>query len=220
MHTKHHYIYDIKERLNDYADDSELSLEYISFLIDETRALIIRQSYRGIVATVPNTIKQQVNLELELSQENEFVDLDDILKSTIALPRLIEGSKVNKALQVDNGSYKDIKFITVPVERFPYVGNNKYLRTYVYWTLGNDYKLYFTSGNARHKLLNDVRVHGVFENPKDAWELSPDYDVDVDFNDTTYPIDSDMWVKISDIIMKILLPKEQIQEDKVNDAND
>ena len=218
MYTKYHYIYDIKERLNDYSDDSEISTEHISFLIDEVRALIIKQSYQGIGASISNTITQQVNLTLELSQDNEFIDLDNILVSIDALPRLIESSNLSKYVTVDNGSYKNIKFIRVSNERFPYTGNNKYLRHFVYYTLGNDFKVYFNAQDPVHKLLQYARVFGVFENPEEAWKLSPDYDENVDFNDTIYPIDSDMWVKISDIILKMLMVKLQIPEDKINDA--
>ena len=220
MYTKYHYIYDIKERLNDYADDSELSIEHLGFLIDEVRALVIKQSYQGIGVNIPNTIKQQINLDLILDQDNIFASLNKILVSENALPKLIESSNQNKYITVDNGSYRNVKFIKSTNERFPYVGGNKFLQNIVYYTLGVDYKLYFTGGSSVHTLMENARVFGVFTNPKEAWEAGPNYNEDIDFNDTIYPIDSDMWVKISDIIFKMLAPKAQIQEDKLNNAND
>lgn len=220
MYTKNHYIYDIIERLNSFSDDTELSVEHISFLIDETRALVIKQSYQGIGTSIPRVIKQQINTTLTLDQENEFNTLDKILCTEDALPTLIESSIINKYLTVDNGSYKNLKFIRVPNERFPYVGNNKYLQNIVYYTLGVNNKLYFTGASSVYKLIEEARVFGVFLDPEDAWKLGPDYDSSTKFNDTIYPIDADMWVKISDILIKLLIPKLQAPEDKINNADD
>mgnify|MGYP000117689905 CR=1 FL=1 len=218
---KDFYIYDIKEDLRQYSDDSDISLSHISFLIDDTRALLLRQKYKNPGSIIPSSIKQRLHFDLEITDDNEFISLDTLLRTTTALPKLVESADFMRDIQIDGGGLADIKVILVPNQRFPYIGFNRFLSNLIYTTLGQDYKLYFKAGNTRYKTLQKIRVFGVFENPKEAWEASANYDSDVDFNsEVDYPIDLDMWVQMKDIIMQQYMRAMQIPEDKQNNADE
>lgn len=217
--NKTYYIYDIREALRQYSDDSDITNAHISFLIDDTRALLLRQKYKAVGSIIPNSIKQRLHLDLELADDNEFISLDSILRTENALPKLIESADYYRNIQIDGGSYTDVKFIFTTNERFPYVGTSKWLNNIIYTTLGQDYRLYFRAGNPRHKGLLKVRVFAPFEDPKTAWESSADYDSTKSFDDDiNYPIDLDMWIQMKEIILKQYVQSLQIPEDKVNNA--
>jgi hypothetical protein len=72
MNTKEYYIYDIFEALRQYSDDADISYEYISYLIDNNRALLLRQKYKEIGQIIPQGIRQRLHFELELADENVF----------------------------------------------------------------------------------------------------------------------------------------------------
>ena len=221
MNPKIYYIYDIREALRQFSDDSDITDDYISFLIDDTRALLLRQKYNAPGSIIPFSIRQRLHVDLELSDDNVFISIDKILRSVDPIPRLVESFNFMNHFWVDSGSYVNIKFVYVTPERFPFVGYNKWLQDVVYVTIGQDYRLYFQSANLKHRLLDKVRVYSIFENPKTAWEASADYNPNQTFeNDVIYPIDLDMWVTMKEIILKQMIATLQIPQDKNNNADE
>lgn len=221
MATRDYYIYDVIEAVRQYSDDSDISVEHVGFMIDTTRALLLRQKYANPGSIIPQRIRQRLHFTLELASENDLYDLDYNLRTINALPKLIENSSFVQALIVDGGSYYDYRFIYTSPERFRYVGNDKYLNNIIYVTLGQDYRLLFKSNIDKHKFLEKVRVFGIFEDPQAAWEASADYDADKDFNtEVDYPMDLDMWVQVKEIIVKQLLMAMQVPQDKNNNASE
>jgi hypothetical protein len=221
MSAKIYYIYDIRESLRQYSDDSDISDSHISFLIDDVRAMLLRQKYRDVGSKVPEAIKQRIHLNTELTEDNEFVSLDKILRTANAIPRLIESWELIHSIYIDAGGYKDLKFGFVDQNRFVYAGYDKHLRNLVYVTLGHHYKLYFTSSGEKYKLIEKIRLAAIFEDPKAAWEASADYDADLNFEeDVNYPIDLDMWINIKDIILKQLGMSLSVPQDKNNNADE
>ena len=59
----------------------------------------------------------------------------------------------------------------------------------------------------RYKLLSNVRLFAVFDNPEAAWMLSTSYDPNVNFLDVEYPVDADMATLIGDFVVKQLIEK-------------
>jgi hypothetical protein len=219
MSTKNYYIYDIIEALRQFSDDTNVSIEHLSFLIDNNRALLLRQKYKDIGQIIPQGIRQRLHFPLELVDDNVFASLNKVLATTTALPRLIESGDYMRALYLDGGNYKDMRFIYVQPERFQYCGNNFDVANVIYVTLNQDYKLNLKALNPSHKLVENIRIWGVFENPKDAWEVSADYDATKDFDtEIYYPIDSDMWVTMKEMILKQIIGSMKIPEDKINSA--
>lgn len=221
MNTKIHYIYDIIEALRQYSDDSGITEDYISFLIDDTRALLLRQKYNAPGSIIPLSIRQRLHMDLELVADNVFINTDKILRTVKPLPNLVESFNFMNHFWADSGSYVNIKFVYVTPERFPFVGHNKWLKDTVYVTIGQDYKVYLQSSNLKHRLLDKIRVYSIFENPKLAWEESADYDENKIFEqDVNYPIDLDMWINMKDIILKQFITSLQIPQDKTNNADE
>lgn len=219
--TKDYYIYDIVETLKLHSDDSDVTYEHISFLIDDVRSLLLRQKYDTIGSIIPMKVRQTIYMNLALVDDNVFMSTDKILSSTTALPKLVESFNFMKYFRVDTGGENTFRVHYVPIERFPYVGFNNLLKDLVYVTIGQDNKLIFKGYSSKHRLLENVRVFAIFENPEEAWKVSSAYDNSKNFNsDIEYPIDLDMWVTMKEIIIKQLGLILQNPGDKNNNADE
>ena len=220
MATKRFLIYDIIERLNQFSDDSEISPEHISFLIDQGRVLLLKQRFNKMNKSLPDVVFQPITINLQNVNDNDFHSEDTIVSSVNPLPYLVDDFVFNSNIRLDGGSYTDLKFIWTSIARFPYIGYNKLLRDIVYVTLGYDYKLKLKGLHNRYKLLDRLRISAVFSTPEDAWKASSLYDVNVNYLDVEYPLPMDLWAPLSEIIVKQLGVKFTVPEDKVNNAND
>jgi len=220
--TKGELIDDIRERLQQYSDDTEVADMHISFLIDQARKMFIKQRYNKANKLVPSSIFQRINLLLDFEDDNEFDDYstDTILSTIDKIPTLIQSQVLDSRIKIDNGSYTDLKFILIDLDRFPYVGLNRLLPDTTYVALGYDYKFKLKGLANRYKLLEEIRLYAVFENPEEAWMLSTTYDPDVNYWDVEYPIDSDMAVLIPDLIIKQLIEKLKLPIDTNNNASE
>lgn len=220
MATGYELIYDIKEKLGLNTDDSKFSNELILFQIERARGALIKRNYSRNFKVIPESLKQLVELDLELVDDNDYASLDTILCSTVTLPLLIESNILNMSILVDGGSYTDLKFIKVAPERFPYVGLDVAVPNIIYYTIDYDYKLRLKSFYNKYKLLSKARFYGIFMHPEKAWEQHPDYDVSIDFLDTEYPMDAESSFEISNIVMQSLLPLLKVPLDTNNNANE
>lgn len=220
--TKGELLDDIRQRVQQFSDDTEVVDLHVLFLIDQARKMFIKQRYNKANKLLPTLIFQQINLDLDLEGDNEFdPNLTDTIVSTVdRIPTLIENPVINSKIKIDNGSYTDIKFILIDIDRFPYVGYNKLLPDVVYVTLGYDYKLKLKGLANRYKLLSNIRLFAVFDNPEAAWVLSTAYNPNVDFLDTEYPIDADMATLIGDFVVKQLIEKMKVPIDDINNATE
>lgn len=220
--TKGELLDDIRQRVQQFSDDTEVVDMHVLYLIDQARKMFIKQRYNKANKLLPTLIFQQINLDLDLEGDNEFdVNLTDTIVSTVdRLPTLIENPVINSKIKIDNGSYTDIRFILIDIDRFPYVGYNRLLPDVVYVSLGYDYKLKLKGLANRYKLLSNVRLFAVFDNPEAAWMLSTSYDPNINFLDVEYPVDADMATLIGDFVVKQLIEKMKIPIDEDNNATE
>jgi len=158
---------------------------------------------------------------LELSEENEFVDgVGTILRTEDPIVNPLEPFNFKSNLRINSGSYTDINFTLVSADRFPFVGQNKWVGNHIYVTIGSDFRLYFTSNNPAVKLLENVKLSYVTEDPEAAYTETVYYDPLVEYWDTAYHIEEEMITQLTDMIVKKLVGMINIPEDKINDSTD
>jgi hypothetical protein len=223
MATLREIIYDIREVLKQYSDDSNISNEYLQYLVHYTRALLLSQRFSSRSTILPQKNKQQFYLEMEdlPVDDNPFcVTGNKILRTKLAIPRPLEAFNIKSNIKINSGSYNDTYFNLVLPERFPYCGSSKWTRNQIFCTIGTDFKLYFKSQNPKHFLIEDVKLSMVCENPEDAYPQTVEYSSAIDFIDTEYPLEIDMITQIVEIIIKRLGIMLQTKEDKSNNSDD
>lgn len=221
MATLRYIANDIIERLNAFSDDSNFSLEHIVYNIHTARAMFMQQRYSDRRNIVPQKARQHFNDTLELTEENEFTEgLGTILRTTNPIQQPLEPFNLKSNIKISTGSYLDPYFTFVSNERFPYVGRSKWNQNQIYITMGSDNRLYFTSNNPSMKLIENVKLSYVTESPEDAYPSTISYDANVDFLDVEYPFEQNLVSELTDLVVKRLLGKLQIPEDKNNNSDD
>ncbi len=221
MSTLKQLTYSVRESLQQYSTTSDITNEFIEFLILNSRNLLIAQKFSNRGNLIPNKLRQHFYLDLELADENEFVSgLDTVVRTTTKIQYPLEAFNFRNNLRLTSGSYSDINFSFVIPERFPYVGYSKWNNNQIYYTIGSDWKLYLTSNNPKVKLIERVKLSMVCENPSDAYASSVDYNSSIDYNDTEFHLEGEMDSLVTDMVIKKLTQMLSMPEDKTNDAQD
>jgi len=221
MATLKQLVYDLQESIHTYTTDSNYSLEYLAYQVIAARALLLQQKFSQRSFIISQKLRQHFYADLELAEENEFFQgVGTILRTKDPIQYPLEPFNFKSNIRITSGSYTDISFSLVTPDRFPYVGNSKWIQNIIYVTIGSDWRMYFTSSNPAVKLLENVKISFVAENPEEAYPASIQYDASVDYWDMEFHLENDMIIPITDLITKKLVQSLTIPEDKVNDSND
>lgn len=219
--TKREIIYLVLEQLNAHSDDSNIPEELISALIDNKRATLLKQRFGKASWNIPISVRQEICMSLELSDVVAgYSGAGKLIKTVDALPMTIKIKGWEGPLMVRKEDGSAIPINVIPIERLPYLGNNKYTNMLTYLTLDMDNKLMLISSDDKLKFLKKIRITHVFESPDEIFSLEcKDNDsATTEPWDLEYPIESDMINPIVEMIMKDLT--KQLPEDKINNATD
>lgn len=171
--TKNELIYTVYEQLKITSDDNELSREFVSSLIDSSRATLIKQTYGNKSWNIPIEIKQELCLGLKpVSNIDGLTCFGKVLRTENKIPSgiSIKGAE-GAVLAVRTYDRKKLNVNVVPIERFPLIGHNPFTAGMLYAALDVDSHLYFTSASNKHMVMEAIKVEGVYEYPSIALEL-------------------------------------------------
>lgn len=222
-------VYDVREAIKEYTDDSEVDDRYIIYLYNIKRVKYLRQDLNSYQKTVDNSILQSFCLSLEEVSGNECdidYDCSTLLRSTKPVP-----TPIDLHTKVGITKIKPTKRIALP---FSFISKDKVafiegatFKDSLYAFLDTDEYIYIVSpNNNSYKLLECITVTGVFEDPLELSNYSSCCGCDSDesscFDEMTsdYPLQPHYIDIIRDEIIQELLQVKQIREDKTNDTND
>jgi len=171
--TKNELIYTVYEQLKVTSDDNELSREFVSSLIDSSRATLIKQVYGSKAWNIPIEIKQELCIGLEpVSNIDGLTCFGRILRTKEKIPAGISIKGAEGAiLAVRTYDRKKLNINIVPIERFPVLGHNPYTAGMLYAAIDVDSHLYFTSGSNKHMMMEAIKVEGVYQYPAVALDM-------------------------------------------------
>jgi len=220
--TLNEIIYDIREKLKLFTDDIDIVDEYLGHLVNVKRSLLLKQRYGKFSKTVPEETKQLVCINFEeVASISGQECMGTVVKSVQKIPTVIHLDSKPAIMNVRSHDLRNIPFSVVSIERFPYLGYNKWTANQIYVALEADSHLYIYSGNSQHKFLEHGVVSAVFENPEDADELSCDTaDSTCEYYDKKYNVEPHMVHDIINLIVKELAPSVQLPDDKLNNADE
>ena len=219
-------IYDVREAVRAYSDDSELDDRYILYLYNIKRAKYLRQDLNNYQKTIDNSVKQSFCLEMEVVSMNECsvpYACGTILKSKQSLPTPIELHTKVAITKVKPTQRLGVPFNFISKDRAPFIENAPYPNS-LYSFIDDDEHLYVYSKSDSYKLVECLTVTGVFEDPT---ELS-DYANCCGCNDSTcfdldeseYPLQPHYIDVIRNEIILDIARTMQIPEDKINNSTD
>lgn len=211
--------YMVLDSLKLKSDDSSININHIVFLLLQYRAVLLEQRYTDQKKSIPRsnfqTICVYLEEDLDCTTSNGVISIDEIPAFTN-----LKGSESIKISPI-NKAFASLEYVFTNSERFPYVGNNKWLRNIIYFSLGMDNKLYLKSQNANFRYLKKVKVSAMFENPMDALELACDDEGNrCNFMDTEFPLESALISTLIELVLNNLNSSIYRPEDDSNNASD
>lgn len=203
MTTYRELIYMCLDLIKGISDDFTYTEEHIMYLIDKYRATILKQRYGNDPKKYIPTANYS-NIIIPISGNKSDIELPSIMNIGIPRVTLFEEDKD----VYDLGDYYSISVEYVPRERFPFVGNNKFLKNIKYCTLDPMNRMLTKGFNEDVVLLlTAVLETPIIEEGKDKI-------------DSLVPIEESLIPTLIQYIIKDLYPASQRPSDPQNNAND
>tara|TARA_R100000541_G_scaffold50758_1_gene58066 strand:+ start:11010 stop:11678 length:669 start_codon:yes stop_codon:yes gene_type:complete len=219
--TKREIIYAVFEKLNIHSDDTRLSEELVSSLIDTKRAMLLKQQYAKSSWHMPIEIKQEICVDISLvDRVDGYSCAGKILSTNIALPRSIKIKGKEGPLSVRKEDGMEINISIVAIERIPFLFENKYTQHLIYCAVDFSGKLFIISKDNKLRFLKSIKITDIFESPDEARNYSCNLDNSIEAWDDQYPMESAMVDIAVDLVVKELTRSLSIPGDNVNDSSD
>lgn len=164
--TLREIIYDVRESFRIMSDDSDITNEYIAFLIKNARATVLQQRYSDPRNVIPSVAYQSVTVPIGI-----------YAKSTITIPSIIKTTgNAHAPLKIYGINVADtnlqVPLNVVNLERLPFVGHNTFTSDQIYCAVDENGYIIFNSHNNLYKLIDSVIARGVFEDPEAAYAIT------------------------------------------------
>lgn len=223
MTTFGEIVYAVLDLLKERSDDAYYTEEHIIFLAQRMRNLLLDRRYtatrNSTFRQVSEENKQEICLKVELAESSDLPCDGTWLKTTVQVPATIPQVEP-KVYAVGDMYHSVVEY--VPIERFPFVGYNKWLRNIIYVTKSADGYLYLRSSNEQFLYLEEIKMSGVFSDTVAAAKLScnPDNPDACDVLQQSFPLESALVPQCIELVLQELLGPRYAPEDKVNNAKD
>lgn len=211
-------VYIVLDELKNSSDDQFVNFDHVKFLLSKYRAFLLKQRYADIKKPIPNSNYQTVCVDLELDDLNPGVCGGEYVRSVQEVPY---------AMQISSPKISPMDFFGTEItyvswSRFRYVGYNKYLKNFIYGTIGPDNHLYLSSSNPQYQYLNKAKITAVFEDVDAASELSCDDNSDgnCDSDNTIFPLEEGLIPQMIQLIVQELTGTVYRPKDEVNNSAD
>lgn len=219
-------IYDVREILNLYSDDSEISDRYIIHLFNIKRAKYLRQTLNNFNRTIDTSIQQSYCASLEeVSLDKCGLDYTcgTLLRTTKKVPDLIDLHTKPAIVNIKPTNRIGAPFNFITKERMFFIEGTIFPNA-IYAFLDTDNYIYIYSKEEGYKLLECIDITGIFSNPLDLQEYSSCCNCEesipcFDISTTDYPLQTHYIDIIRNEIVQQLIGKLNIPEDKTNNAD-
>lgn len=218
MTTYREAIYMCLDLLKGMGDDFTYTEDHIAYLLDKFRALLLKQRYGNDPKKhVPYSNYQTIIINItDLS-----VDYNEQYKSDNQIPYLLQIG----IPRVSFKDYYDINFEFVSRERFPFVGNNKYLKRTWYGCINEDNHFCLKTSSVRYIVTDgeplQIKMTAIFENPREITdEISFGETPNGDWLDRNIPIEEGLITTLIELVVKEIAGSVYRPNDEANDNRD
>jgi len=219
--TKREIIFSVFEKLNIHSDDTHITEEFVSSLVDTKRAMLLKQQYAKNSWQMPIEVKQELCLGVQIvDRVSGYTCAGKILSTTISLPRSIKIKGKEGPLLVRKIDGAEVAINIVSIERLPYLFENKFTQHLTYCAIDFDGKLYLISNSQSIMFLKSIKVTDIFESPDEARAYTCGVDNSIEYWDDEYPVEISMVDVIVQLVVKDLTRSLGIPSDKTNDSED
>lgn len=219
--TLNEAIYDIRNAIRQYADDSSIDNREIIFEINKQRAIFLKNKYNQGIKHISPTVIQPICMDVELADADECDCADSgcfVMRTVEKLPSTLDLNKKEGVTRVSGVNILNQSFSFVSQDKAINSGHNRFTKTNsIYSFLHPNGHIYIKSYNKMVKMLECIVVHAILENPLDAEPFNTgDYCFDYD---KEYPMKLSTDGYIFKMIVNRFLMQLGIPEDIINNAN-
>lgn len=218
--TYRELVYMILDELKVISDDSYFTEDHILFLTDKYRVFLLKQRYSDIKKQMPDSNYQTICLELEETSAMNGGPCEGMsyLKSTVKVPDLM---KIIQPSISTIDVFQGIRITYVSNNRMKFVGNNRFVKNFIYTSIGSDGYLYLKSTNPQFLFLNRIKLSGVFEDSIEASKLDCTSNTDsCNILDKEFPIEGALVNPLIELVVNELTKAIYKPEDNMNDSKD
>lgn len=222
MATYREIAYMCLEELKMFTDDSDYTIDHVLFLADKYRVVLLDRRYREIKKhESPLTNYQELCLNLkEVPAIPGTTCAGVYLRTDIKVPVMLSvGEKYIYPIDYFNSE----RISYVPLERMPFVGENKWLKSMIYVTMGPDNYLYLKSANPQFLYLRKLKVKAMFMYPQEVMNLECGYckeEGNCDILDKPFPLEETLITTLIQMIVQELSGQRYMPTDITNDGRD
>ncbi len=209
-------IYDIREAINAYNIDSEVSNRHIYFLMNTFRRQIVRQH----VQRNPGEHRDQLTQTLYYALENvdnsrfpeNFLTEFTVRRTSANIPNII-GQQIFKEIEVRNLERLEMEIEVIHKSRAAEIAYAP--KGFIYAYLDDDRRLYLVSTDSLHIMMEQITVTAILENPSDIEDIN---NMTTELED--YPLPSQMWARVRELVLQSISQKFAVPLDILNDNID
>lgn len=224
MATYREVTYMVLDKLKTTTDDKYFEEDHIVFLINEYRAFLLKQRYSDIKKSIPESNYQTICLDLIEVPAISGVPCEggSFLKSTVAIPYML---KISQPRIFTDNYYGGVEISYVTRDRMRYTGYNRFLQNIIYASLGADDYLYLRGFDEKINTITKIKVAGVFENAKEAFDLicsdsKPGVIGECDILNSELPLEEALLPPLIELVYNDLYGPVHTPEDEFNNSSD
>lgn len=216
-------VYMILDELRLTSDDANFNENHVVFLLNKYRALAIKKEYERTKKELNEANKQLLCLNLiEVPAiSGEVCEEGTYLRTTSKIPKTI--NLHHNDIQITIMDYFNSNISYVSVERFRWVGHNKWLKNIIYATIAPDNYVYLKSDNPQFLYLEKIKLSAIFENPEEVYPLlceQTGVTKECDILDRDFPVETALVPSILERVRRDLSASLYNKDDENNNAKD
>ncbi len=213
--------YLVLDELKNSSDDAFFTIEHIVFLLGKYRAFLLKQRYADIKKSIPNSNYQTICVDLELTNmsDSELCGYGQYLRSIEKIPFSLSVAPP----KVTPFDFFGGEISYVNNSRFRYVGINRFLKSFLYATIGPDNHLYIKSSNPQYKYMQKIKITGIFEDVEEAAKYACEEDgspIDCDEYNATFPLEEALIPPMIQLVVQELTGSVYRPKDEDNNSAD
>lgn len=201
------------------SDDFSYTEDHILYLLDKYRIYLLKQKYNKNLFGINNSnyqticvkmvqTKNECNDNCCCSTEDYWVSEKEVPTSTMmSFPKLVLNA---------------FSYSFVSSERFNYVGNSRWFKEIVYWTIKEDNKLYLKTSKKDFNCPEYIKLTAIFESSTEAHEhrcKGETCDI-CELMDNKFPMEEELTVALIQAVVKDILGASYRPKDGINNAKD
>lgn len=216
-------VYMILDQLKLTSDDANFNENHVIFLLNKYRALAIKEEYERTKKELDESNKQLLCLDLiEVPAiSGEVCEEGTYLRSVNKLPKILNLHHNDIQVTIMDNFNSNISYVSV--DRFRWVGHNKWLKNIIYATIAPDNYVYLKSDNPQFLYLEKIKLSAIFEDPEKVQDLLCDkenFDTICDILERDFPVEMALVPSILERVRRELYQSLYNKEDENNNAKD